>query len=409
MNKSLMGILVFFALGASFVTSFSQEIPDAVYDVFESHCAISGCHSGIDARAGLDLSEDFIPASLINVASEGKPGMLRVKPADPVNSYLIMKVKGGQGIAGERMPKRGTPLTPAEISTLETWIESMPRSQGRVAPPFKQAFPGLSLSTVPTTQTMAKGSFSYRIAHRWRGPVDDGFAKLFGLDAGAHMFTQLAFAITNDFQFSVARSGENATFELAGKWRFLRETTDGSVPLSAAIRAGLDWETIKEITDPDKSGSGGFLSRSDSERFHWFAQVAVSKQLHERFSILVVPGILLNGNVNSADEDAILTLSYAAKFNLQKNFSIFVEGVPIVSGSGEADVVGGPRTESGEQLFNDTFTIGLEKRVGGHVFHVYITNSLGLATNQYMSGGNFDFSDGDFRLGFNIYRTLSLP
>ena len=221
------------------------------------------------------------------------------------------------------------------------------------------------------------------------------------------MLTQLAFSLSNNLVVDVARSGNNATFEFGAKWRFMREKNDGSVPLSAAVNAGVDWETIKEIFDPDSPGQ--FLKRSSGARFHWFGQVALSKQLSSKISVLLVPGILLNGNVNATDEAAIFTVGFAGKFMLAKDFSVFVEGVPILSGAAGAVPVGGVRAEGGKSVFNDAFTIGLERKVGGHVFHVYITNSLGLAAGQYMSGGDLDFTNGDFRLGFNIYRILRLP
>ena len=390
-----------------------EMIPDEVFDLFDNSCAFSGCHSGPNAPKKLDLTEEFILPSLVNKPSSEKPEILRVKPGDPANSYLIMKIKGSPGIEGDRMPKKGKPLSKEEVAVLESWIKSLPVELKVVAPKreFAQAFPGWTLSNLPTAETLDTGVFLYRIAHRWKGAVGEGFDQLFGLDFGAHMFTQLAFSITNDLMLTVARSGENATFEFGGKWRFLRQKTDGSVPVSAAITAGLDWETIKEIVDPDNPTSVKGLSRTDGERFHWFIQLALTKKIHERFSVLLVPGILLNGNVNVSDEDPIFTLGFAGKIMIFKDFSLFVEGVPILSGEENAATVGGPRIDNGKQVINDTFTIGLERKIGGHVFHVYITNSLGLATSQYMSGGNFDFDifDGDFRLGFNIYRILRLP
>ncbi|MCP5051715.1 MAG: hypothetical protein GY940_31405, partial [bacterium] len=170
---------------------------------------------------------------------------------------------------------------------------------------------------------------------------------------------------------------------------------------------GLDWETVREIPDPNNPAQ--FLKRSSGERFHWFGQVALSKTISHRISVLLVPGVLLNGNVNSTDEEAIFTIGFAGKFMLIRDFSIFIESVPILSGDSGAVPVGGTRVTGGKNVFNDAFTVGLERKIGGHVFHVYVTNSLGLATGQYMSGGDLDFTNGDLRLGFNIYRTLRLP
>ncbi|RMF62682.1 MAG: hypothetical protein D6743_11860 [Calditrichaeota bacterium] len=386
-----------------------QAIPDAVLDIFEEKCAVRGCHTGSSAPKGLDLTEEYAFSSLVNVPSHDNSRLMRVKPQDPVNSYLMLKITDSPLIRGARMPKRGKPLSQQEIATIETWIKSLqPGTRVQAPPPeYVEAFPGLSLSTLPTTETLERGVFSYRIAHRWRGKVDEGFANLFGLDFGAHMFTQLAFPVTNDVTVAVGRSATNATFEFSGKWRFLREKTDGSMPISAAIHAGVDWATRKEIADPNNPNRR--LSRTDGERFAWFAQLVLSKKVHERVSLLLVPGILANGNVNLLDEDPIFTLGFGGKIMLFRGFSIFVEGVPILSGDDGANPVGGPRLENGKAVINDAFTIGFERKVGGHVFHVYVTNSLGLATGQYMSGANFDFADGDFRLGFNIYRSLRLP
>lgn len=404
-------LITFLFAWLSSTAGAQQQLPDAVFEIFDEHCAFAGCHSGPNAQKGMDLTEEYILSSLVNKPSQEKPELLRVKPGDPANSYLIMKLKGLPGIEGDRMPKMRPPLSDSEIKTLEDWIRSLPTGLNVKAPPRKyvQAFPGWSLSTLPTTQTLEKGVFLFRIAHRWRGAVNEGLDQLFGLDFGAHVFINLNFPISRDIMLELARSSENATYEFAAKWRFLREKTDGSIPVSAALHAGFDWETLKEIFDPSDPTGTKILSRSDGERFHWFAQLALSKKLHDRISVLIVPGILLNGNVNLEDEDPIITLGYGAKLTLFRDFSIFVEGVPILSGEEGANVLGGRRIEGNKSVFNDTFTAGIERKVGGHVFHVYITNSLGLATSQYMSGGNFDFFDGDFRLGFNIYRILRLP
>ncbi|RMD94597.1 MAG: hypothetical protein D6814_14320, partial [Calditrichaeota bacterium] len=115
------------------------------------------------------------------------------------------------------------------------------------------------------------------------------------------------------------------------------------------------------------------------------------------------------GNINLPDEDPLVTLGLGAKFNFNPTYALFVETVPILSGEESAAIVGTPRIENGKRIFNDTFTTGIEIKAGGHVFHVFITNSGGNTTNQYMSGGNFDFADGEFRLGFNIYRVLNYP
>jgi hypothetical protein len=303
------------------------------------------------------------------------------------------------------MPKDGKALSDAAIGEIESWIAGLPPDTKAEQKEYEysDAFPGISLATLPTTQIQQSGTFSYRIAHRWNGKVKDGFENFYGLDGGAHMLTQLSFSLSESAMFSLARSSSNATFEFTGKWRFLHEKADGSVPLSAAIVAGLDWQTSDGLV-----GLGDSLGTTDGERFHFYGQLPLSKQIGN-VSILVVPGVLLNGNIRLEDEGALVTVGLAGKYHFGGGFSVFVEAIPIVSGADDADVFNGTRQEGNKLVFNDVFTVGLEKQVGGHVFHVYVTNGLGLTGNQYMSGAELDFLERDFRLGFNIYRNLKFP
>jgi hypothetical protein len=98
-------------------------------DIFEARdasgrAACTECHNPTLARFnGLDLSAAVAHANLVNVASRGKPGAIRVLPGDPENSYLVHKLEGRAGIVGERMPRTSGPfLTPGQLSIIRRWI-----------------------------------------------------------------------------------------------------------------------------------------------------------------------------------------------------------------------------------------------------------------------------------------------
>jgi hypothetical protein len=72
---------------------------------------------------GLNLTGDS-DAALVNVPSRERPELMRVKPGDPENSYLIHKMEGRAGIVGGRMPFTGPPfLTEGQILVVKRWIE----------------------------------------------------------------------------------------------------------------------------------------------------------------------------------------------------------------------------------------------------------------------------------------------
>ncbi len=49
---------------------------------------------------------------------------------------------------------------------------------------------------------------------------------------------------------------------------------------------------------------------------------------------------------------------------------------------------------------------GVEKRIGLHVFQVFAANSIGLTSSRIVTGGDLRLAKGDFRFGFNIFRTF---
>lgn len=104
----------------SSIQQFIFEANDA-----SGRAACSGCHTsaGRAPMAGLNLVGPGAHANLVNVASSGKPGAVRVVPGDPDNSYLLHKLDGRPGIVGQRMPRTGGPyLTDGQMTIIRRWI-----------------------------------------------------------------------------------------------------------------------------------------------------------------------------------------------------------------------------------------------------------------------------------------------
>lgn len=88
-------------------------------NVFTPIC--SGCHGGPTPSAGMNLTAGQAFANIVNVNSSEVPSLLRIKPGDPDNSYLIRKIEGTATVGG-RMPLGGAPLSPTLIQTIRDWI-----------------------------------------------------------------------------------------------------------------------------------------------------------------------------------------------------------------------------------------------------------------------------------------------
>lgn len=93
-------------------------------NVFSVSCALPGCHIPGVAPNGLSLDSVATSAKLIiNVDAFEAPGIKRVAPFDPDNSYIIHKV---EGTAPPKMPLGNDrpPLTPEVIAVIRQWISN---------------------------------------------------------------------------------------------------------------------------------------------------------------------------------------------------------------------------------------------------------------------------------------------
>src|SRR5450631_902715 len=88
-------------------------------NVFTPICSV--CHIGATAPQGLMLDAAHSFNLLVNIPSTEVPGIVRVKPGDPGNSYIIQKLEGHAAVGGQ-MPLGQTPLPSSTIAFIVQWI-----------------------------------------------------------------------------------------------------------------------------------------------------------------------------------------------------------------------------------------------------------------------------------------------
>jgi hypothetical protein len=88
-------------------------------NVFTPICSV--CHAGATAPQGLMLDAAHSYNLLVNIPSTEVPSILRVKPGDPSNSYIIQKLEGHAAVGGQ-MPLGETPLPASTIAFIAQWI-----------------------------------------------------------------------------------------------------------------------------------------------------------------------------------------------------------------------------------------------------------------------------------------------
>jgi len=117
-------------------------------NVFTPICSV--CHIGASAPEGLQLDAAHSYNLLVGVPSNEQPNLLRVKPGDPDDSYMVHKIEGLSGIDGGQMPLNEAPLPQATIDAIRQWITN--------GAPNAPAAPAAQVFAVQTTAPLGNAS-----------------------------------------------------------------------------------------------------------------------------------------------------------------------------------------------------------------------------------------------------------
>ena len=165
----------------------------------------------------------------------------------------------------------------------------------------------------------------------------------------------------------------------------------GSWPFSVGAAGAVNWFT------EEPAG----VSRFRGEALKLSTQLVLTRAFGDRGGAALVPGLLLNPSAEEDGEPPLVTLGLGGRVRVYGNVALVAEWVPIVAGYART------RTFGNDNRF-DSWSGGLEIATAGHVFQIVGSNSVGLATDQYLRGGDLDIREPAFRLGFNIFRVLEL-
>lgn len=88
--------------------------------IFDVSCSVSGCHSGNNPAANLNLESGKSYSELVNIDAVLVPGEKRVIPFDSKNSILI-KILNGE--VSPKMPIGAESISNEVIDSIALWID----------------------------------------------------------------------------------------------------------------------------------------------------------------------------------------------------------------------------------------------------------------------------------------------
>ena len=328
----------------------------------------------------------------VNVPSRSERGSLRVVPRDPESSLLYRRLlePHAGGYRGARMPKGMAPLADEDLLVIRRWIASFPQESWGDPAASPATLPGLGdpglaatprvfhdgfLANLPTSEPLGAKAFQFRIAHRFKAGVSDaGSSDLYGLDSGAWVSLGLAYGFSDVWEAGLRHTNLLQANELYVRATPLRQAPGGP-PVSLAVVA-----------------SGSALHEEGAvHEYRAGLQVVLAQRLYDWLSVMVVPSYYKPLHYLDPDDDrGTLALGVGAEWRIREEFAIIAEWV------GQIDGVMAPYQSA---------SIGVSVATARHSFQILLTNTTGTHPDLYLPGGDLDWGDADFRIGFNLSRT----
>ena len=408
------------------------ELEPKVKKIFADQCL--ACHdTGSD-----DIVLAGSPERLLKESSKANKKPILVA-GDVEGSYLIAKVTGAKGIVGDAMPLGGDPMTKGDVETLRQYVEALgARDKAAAGPavtdtpvaapvadtpgpdaggepeapkddkqPGKPPFHGVFQINLPTTTSLGRRTFEFRIDHRFGRVGSERGA--FGLDAGANISYGFAYGILNGWDVVLRRSNSRKGYELGTKYVPVRQE-DGK-PVSFGGYASVEYyrDFPSNTANPWAGNFQLMLSRLWFQR--WSTQLVVGYSL--RTDHKAAPTVDFGdgaGAVKVRDKRGTLGVGIASTVWIgeKKRWGIDMEyNLPIPADAFYYN--GGNADPNGSNI--GSWSLGGSIRTGLHFFQIFITNTREIHTNLYAPGGqskNPFEQRGNFFFGFNLSRKWSL-
>jgi hypothetical protein len=226
-----------------------------------------------------------------------------------------------------------------------------------------------TLVSLPTALRLPVNGSAFRVSHRFLRPLGQGdfgdlVGDLFGLDSGAQIGLDYRYGILRNTQIGFHRTNDKDIMFFS-QYGLVRQ---GQLPMDVSILASIDG--TNNFRDSYSPSLGVILSRT----------------IRDVAAVYVEPMWVNNTNVlpkELADDNDTVVVGLGARIRFRPTAYFVAEYSP----------------RAGFAPGEDPFSIGIEKRAGGHTFQLNFGNSYATTRRQIALGGQ-----DSWYMGFNISR-----
>lgn len=249
------------------------------------------------------------------------------------------------------------------------------------------AFKALQICNMQSTKLPVKGELYILISHRF-GNLAEGINNFFGLD---NALTKIGgiYGVANWLSLGVSRQTHDKIYELAAKYKFANQETDGfPITIVGYNTMDINSELKKDALNP---------GLKFNNRLAYSSQLIISRKFSDSFSFELAP-IYVHKNLYDGilDQKDLLLLGAGTRYKLSKRLSVNLEYAARLN-----------LPEGFTSPYHNPLSVGLDIETGGHIFQMVFSNSQPMNDVTVFSNTSGKW-EGKKQLyfGFNMYRVF---
>ncbi len=252
-------------------------------------------------------------------------------------------------------------------------------------------------SVIPNKKTL-----ELLIQHRFGLIKNNGASDLWGIYApSANTRMGLNYTITDNLLVGYVITRKNMYSDFQVKYNVINQTRKNTIPVTVTLygNMAIDGRNKSVFESATKDSTYKFANRMS-----YFAQVLVSRKFNDWFS-LGINGSFTHYNSVPADTANIKGMNHDVigvgligriKFSPQSSI-VFHYSIPL-------EIKSMNENTFTTNVPKSNFGIGYRVATATHSFEIFITTSNGIISQDNYLWNQSDWTDGEFRFGFNITR-----
>lgn len=229
------------------------------------------------------------------------------------------------------------------------------------------------------------GNLIFNVQHRF-GPINSGWYDMWGLDM-ANTRLGFQYGINDWIGIGIGRSTLGKELDGNVKVKILRQSKGlKKMPISLSYFGSMAVSTLKW----QYTGRENYFS----SRMSYANQLLIARKISSGISLQLMPTMIHRNLVDSIqDDNDVWAIGAGGRFKISNRVSVNLEYYYVIS-------------EQTASVTTNSLSLGFDLETGGHVFQLYLTNSLGIIEEQFIPRTEGKWTNGDIHIGFNISRAF---